>query len=131
MSDRSLLLRLPWPGTNLSPNVRSHWAALATAKKKARSASERAILDQMQGVDLEWIRAEDRLVLWLEFVPPTRRSYDRDNLVARSKSLIDGMCDALQINDKKFTTLVSRVASQVGAYIQVKIEQETEQWRRS
>lgn len=61
-----------------------------------------------------------KLTLELEFVRPTRRKYDRDNLVARLKSAIDGMCDALKINDNCFSTLVSRVdEKEIGGFVRV------------
>ena len=37
-----------------------------------------------------------KLVLEMTFIPPDRRSYDRDNLVARMKAGIDGLADALR-----------------------------------
>ena len=45
------------------------------------------------------------------FIPPDKRSYDRDNLVARMKSGIDGLADALRINDKRFNTVISTTVS--------------------
>lgn len=125
-----LRLRLPWPGPELSPNTRSHWAALATAKKRARRLAAQEVQDQIKEVDLAWLHTEP-LVLILSFVRPTLRNYDRDNLVARSKALIDGMCDALRVDDKRFATLVSQVASEVGGFIRVTIQRETELWPRS
>lgn len=66
------------------------------------------------------------LALDLTFVPPTRHSYDRDNLVARMKSGLDGLADALDINDKRFTTLAARVVSTngIGGFVRVRIFQE-------
>lgn len=76
----------------------------------------------MHGIDLG---GED-LHLTLEFVPPDRRSYDRDNLVARMKSGLDGLADAFKINDKQFTTLTARLdAGQIGGFVRVRIEKET------
>lgn len=36
------------------------------------------------------------------FYPPTSRGYDLDNLHARMKSGLDGLCDVLRINDRQF-----------------------------
>ena len=44
----------------------------------------------------------EKLHLHLVFHKPTKRHYDLDNLIARMKSGIDGVCDSLQINDKRF-----------------------------
>lgn len=42
------------------------------------------------------------ITLALTFHPPTRASYDEDNLVARMKSGLDGLADGLGVNDKLF-----------------------------
>jgi crossover junction endodeoxyribonuclease RusA len=111
---------LPWPSPALSPNARSHWAAKAKAKAHYRDLCRLAV--RAQGV---LKIPPGKLTIDLEFVRPTRRSYDRDNLVARLKSGIDGMCDALKINDKTFTTLVSRVSEdETGGYVRVSIHGE-------
>ena len=48
------------------------------------------------------------------FVAPNRRRYDVDNLLARLKAGLDGVCDALKINDVQFRTIVIRRAVGVG-----------------
>lgn len=40
--------------------------------------------------------------LELVFHPPTLRPYDLDGLHSRTKSGLDGLCDALGINDRQF-----------------------------
>ena len=71
---------------------------------------------------------EGPLLIELEFLPPNKRSYDRDNLIARMKSGIDGLCDALRCDDKRFTTLTARVnAEQIGGLVRVRISKESKQ----
>jgi crossover junction endodeoxyribonuclease RusA len=77
------------------------------------------------GTHLNRIIGDGPLMLELTFYRPTRRSYDRDNLLARMKSGLDGVCDALHIDDKRFTTVVVRVAEEIGNYVEVKISEET------
>ena len=56
------------------------------------------------------------------FVPPDRRLYDRDNLVARMKSGLDGMCDALGIDDNQFMSVTARLSKDsLGGFVQVSI----------
>lgn len=62
--------------------------------------------------------------LSIKFYRPTRRSYDRDNLLARMKAGLDGMCDAMKINDKRFSTLVIRVADEINNTVEVEIERD-------
>ena len=110
-------LQLPWPPSDLSPNKRLHWARLAKVKKLYRKECMFSVL--AQNID----RVPDGpLALDLTFVPPTRHSYDRDNLVARMKSGLDGLADALDINDKRFTTLAARVdTDNIGGFVRVRI----------
>lgn len=118
-------LMLPWPPTELSPNGRLHWARAYKAKKAYRQACWAITLDQRK-VDTQEI-PDGPLVLDLTFVAPNRRSYDRDNLVARMKSGIDGMSDALKIDDKRFSTLAARVSSEsLGGFVHVRISKESE-----
>ena len=61
----------------------------------------------------------------MTFIPPDRRSYDRDNLVARMKSGIDGLSDALRINDKRFNTVISTMdQDRYGGFVRIRILQE-------
>jgi len=117
-------LMLPFPPTELSPNSRLHWAKLAKAKKTYRQACWAVTVDQLK------IRTDavpdGPLRLTLEFVKPTMREMDRDNLLARMKSGLDGMCDALKIDDKRFNTVVVRVASdRIGGFVTILIERES------
>jgi crossover junction endodeoxyribonuclease RusA len=115
-------LVLGWPPSELSPNKRLHWAKVSKFKAAYREACWAVTLEQA-GTARTDIGGDLHLIL--EFVPPDRRSYDRDNLVARMKSGLDGVADALKINDKQFTTLTARVdARQVGGFVRVRIQGE-------
>jgi hypothetical protein len=103
-----------------------HWSTLAAAKRLYRSACWLTALEQQRGWRPEL--PEGNLQVELEFVRPSRRNYDRDNLVARMKSGLDGLCDALKIDDKRFTTLTARVnAEQIGGFVRVRILKEPQQ----
>jgi len=100
---------LPWPPSSLSPNGQhGHWAAKTRAKKSYRDACYVAVLAQKakcpsaRGLDLE-----------LVFVPPDRRRYDRDNLVARMKAGLDGLAAAWGVNDWKFVRVSAEIAETV------------------
>jgi len=96
---------LGWPPTDLSPNARKHWAVVAKAKKQYRRDCYSVSKEQLKKYKKETENIPERLVLEMTFIPPDRRSYDRDNLVARMKSGIDGLADALKINDKRFVRI--------------------------
>ena len=114
---------LGWPPSDLSPNARLHWAKLARAKKQYRSACCSVSKEQLKKFKTDNI--PEKLVLEMTFIPPDRRSYDRDNLVARMKSGIDGLADALKINDKRFNTVISTMDSDyLGGFVRIRILQE-------
>ena len=116
-------LVLGWPPSNLSPNARLHWAKLARAKKQYRNACFSVSKEQLKKFNTENI--PEKLVLEMTFIPPDRRSYDRDNLVARMKSGIDGLADALKINDKRFNTVISTMDTDyLGGLVRIRILQE-------
>jgi len=116
-----LEFQLGWPPSELSPNKRLHWAQAAKFKKLYRTACWGETLAQHVGPV-----PDGPLILDLTFVPPDRRSYDRDNLVARMKSGLDGVADALKINDKRFSTLAARVSTDsLGGFVRVRISRES------
>ena len=116
-------LVLGWPPSNLSPNARLHWAKLARAKKQYRNACFSVSKEQLKKFNTDSI--PEKLVLEMTFIPPDRRSYDRDNLVARMKSGIDGLADALKINDKRFNTVISTMDTDyLGGFVRIRILQE-------
>ena len=116
---------LGWPPSDLSPNKRLHWAKVASAKKHYRQACLSVTKEQLKKYG-KCNNLPERLVLEMTFIPPDRRSYDRDNLVARMKSGIDGLSDALRINDKRFNTVISTMAQDYfGGFVRIRILKET------
>lgn len=96
---------LPWPARPLWPNKRSFWASKARAVLAARTCAwEETLLaawaqDQSsETIDLS--RAE--IPVEITFNPPNRIRRDRDNQSAACKAYLDGLADAMGINDTKF-----------------------------
>lgn len=86
-----------WPDKALSPNTKSHWAVKAKAAKVYRSTCYFAAL--YAKVKAKWTGP---IIVSLEFHPPSRRHFDMDGLLSRMKSGLDGLADALQVNDSRF-----------------------------
>lgn len=89
---------LDWPPPGLSPNSRGHWRKGAGIKAKFKLDCARATSEQVAW-DCVFAPA---LHMDAFYYPPDRRRYDLDNLHARMKSGLDGMCDALGIDDYRF-----------------------------
>ena len=123
---------LGWLPSDLSPNKRLHWAKLASAKKQYRQKCNSVAKEQLKKFKKVTENIPDRLVLEMTFIPPDRRSYDRDNLVARMKSGIDGLADALKINDKRFNTVISTMDQDyLGGFVRIRILQEIPYGKKS
>lgn len=106
---------LPWPPSALSPNSRSHWAVLAKAKKEYRyacfiTAKDQGVLPSKAG----------KLHLTIEFYPPSRRAFDLDNCLSRMKSGLDGLADALQVDDKHWSLTIKK-ADKIGGFVKINI----------
>ena len=112
----SLTIVLPWPPTGLSPNARTHWAQLAKLKRQYREACAWTAKVQGEGPVLC-----ERLHLTLTFVPPTSRSYDLDNALARMKSGLDGLADVLRVDDRHWS-LTIRKGDGIGGFVRVQVE---------
>lgn len=110
---------LPWPPKELSPNARMHWATLARWKKKYRHACGMTALEQLGQAGKLSLLETDNLTLTMVFYPPQRREYDRDNLSARMKSGLDGLCDTLKIDDKLFKTVSVTVSPDIGGFVKI------------
>ena len=95
-------IRLPWPPVVLSPNSRAHWAKVAKAKANYRADCSTVTRSQLGPGCKGALPGEGDLDLMIEFIPPQARKYDRDNLLARMKAGLDGLCDCLGIDDARF-----------------------------
>lgn len=91
---------LPFPAKALWPNGRAHWAEKARAVKSHRgTAWAVANLNGATRAD-----PEGRVSIAVTVHPKTRHPIDRDNCVASLKSYIDGIADALGVDDQTFDT---------------------------
>ena len=114
-----LTVILPWPPSALSPNARQHWAALAKAKRAYRRACWAQAIEQ----GARRLHGVDRLHVGLEFVPPSRRPFDLDNLLARMKAGLDGLADVLGVDDSKWEITIRR-GEPPGGFVRVQITPE-------
>jgi crossover junction endodeoxyribonuclease RusA len=101
-----ITITLPWPDKRLSPNARSNRFVLATAKKEARETAELLMLEKYPRGYLAFDNTN--LPLELVFFPPDGRHYDQDNNLASCKAALDGVSDALGIDDTLFEPITLR-----------------------
>lgn len=87
----------PWPPKELSPNASIHWAKKAKFKKAYRETCWALTLE----AKLE-TNSLGKIPIEITFYPPDRRHRDADNMVASIKAGLDGLADALKVNDRQF-----------------------------
>lgn len=101
-----IVVTLPFPDSRLNPNRSKgvHWAATSALRKKARADAHVLTLAALAGK--KW--TDQAAALTITFIQPDRRARDRDNLLAASKPALDGVADALGINDAQFDPVTIR-----------------------
>lgn len=104
---------LPWPPRELSPNARKHWSVVAKYKKQYRQLCW-AMLKQSK------VKPAN-LVVSLTFYRPSKRHMDLDNCLAMMKSGLDGVADALGVNDRHFKLTVT-MAEETGGYVRMELK---------
>ncbi len=110
---------LPWPPKELSPNARLHWAALSRVKKQYRAACHAQAY--MAGIRPGDLGPAKKAAVSLTFYPPDRRARDQDNMMASMKAGLDGLADALGLDDRNFRVTFD-VADAIGGMVKVAIE---------
>ena len=97
MNGHIALIRLSWPTRPLWQNTRCHWSKRDRATSAHRKEAWTLALEQ----GVKKIETE-RPYLTFAFHPPDRRSRDLQNMPATVKAAIDGISDAMGIDDKHF-----------------------------
>jgi crossover junction endodeoxyribonuclease RusA len=95
-----IYVTLPWPDRRLSPNARVHWSKKARVSKRARKDAFILTCSAIQLNPLDMLG--DTLPLHITFRPKDRRRRDEDNLIASMKPYLDGIAQALGVDDSRF-----------------------------
>jgi crossover junction endodeoxyribonuclease RusA len=117
----ALTIKLPFPPAELFPNRKNgtHWAT--TNKVKTKYKEDCFYLTKMQIKEHPWQDGDIRLTL--VYVMPDKRHRDADNCLAASKAGLDGLADALIINDKRFQPInVYRISGEKPGSLIVQLE---------
>lgn len=94
------LIVLPWPDRALHPNSRPHFMQKARATKKAR----RYAFYVVKQAGLPRMKA-DALDVSVTFHPPNNHRHDVDNALSAAKAFLDGIADAIGVDDSRFHTI--------------------------
>lgn len=116
-----VVIELPWPSKELSPNARLHWAAKAKAKKVARESAF-----WITKGTTTWARYLPPVEAIITFNPPDNRRRDFDNFVSSAKAVIDGVADAIGVDDSKWRMTFRRGEVVKGGRVTIEINGATE-----
>ena len=87
---------LSWPVKQLSSNYRGHWAPKTKAVQAYRA-------EAWGRCGIKHPKGQDGWKLEFRFCPPDKRRRDCHNMPAMMKAAIDGISDALGVDDSTFT----------------------------
>lgn len=99
-------VRLPWPARPLWPNAKAHWRARARALSKSKG--DAYTLAHFGTGSLMRQAGPKRLMVTMEFMAPTKRRYDLDNALAACKGALDGIAQAMDVDDSCFRFTLAR-----------------------
>lgn len=108
---------LPWPNKALSPNSRVDRRSAAGTRKAYRQAGAWAAKAAGWG-RLDWPSVH----LAITFCPPDNRRRDIDNMLASIKSGIDGVSDAIGVDDHVFEYSLRRGDACKGGEVWINIQ---------
>lgn len=111
-----MIVVLPWPPSELSPNTRVHWAKKAKAAKKyGRDAyfASFAIGNSPP--------ADCAPLVSITFNPPNNRRRDLDNMLASIKSGLDGIASAIGVDDSKWALTITKGEPVKGGLVTVEV----------
>jgi len=108
-----MIVTYPWMFKELSPNARPNRFVLARQKKIYKTAcwalTKEAKLPKVQG---------DRARLEIVFYKPNKMRRDLDNCLASFKAGLDGISDAIGLDDSNFLLSIE-MAEEIGGYVRV------------
>ena len=99
--NKQLVVVVPWPHRYLSPNSRVLWQAKYQVSHKARNLA-RLLTLELIGCGNIAKPVDDLINIQLIAHAYDRRSRDEDNLIASMKPYLDGIADAIGVNDASF-----------------------------
>ncbi|MES2635831.1 MAG: hypothetical protein V4605_00800 [Pseudomonadota bacterium] len=93
-----MIIKLPYPAKELMPNRKNgkHWANTVKAKDNAR---DYAYYSTLEALKTKNHNQSGLIPLEITFVQSDKRLRDLDNLLAASKSALDGVAKALKVDD--------------------------------
>lgn len=113
-------ISLPWPHKSLSPNARTHHMALAAEKRRARQA---AFWLASEAMPRSYVAPEATHVS-MTFCPPDNRRRDLDNMLSSMKAALDGVAEAIRVDDSAWSISIRRGEKVKGGCVVVTVTED-------
>ena len=101
---RSIEVTLPWPAKEVFPNFRysHHWKK---SWKQVQAQKDLAFWLASEQIGRQEVPRdhEGKWPVHLDIYPPNLRRRDEDGMEGACKSALDGIADALRVDDSRFT----------------------------
>lgn len=114
-----MMIRCPWPPSELQPNKRTNRFVKARVVKSYRHACATLAREQ-NAHKANWPDGE--IKIHLTFYPPTNHKRDDDNLESSFKAGRDGIAEAMGVDDNRFTVTREVAGVVSGGCVMVRID---------
>lgn len=122
LSEAAMILTLPWPPKELSPNARVHFHVKARVTKDYRERAYWLAFKAVINQDCDFGPSpEVALLLDFTFHQPDKRRRDLDTMLSSVKAGIDGIADAIGVNDVRFEYALKRAEPVKGGKVVIVI----------
>lgn len=108
---------MPWPDKRLSPNARHDRRAVAGVRKVQRSTAWALTKQAVQRFTTPQMFRH----LNITFFPPDNRRRDLDNMLASIKSALDGVADALGVDDAEWSLTIQKGEVRKGGAVEIQL----------
>ncbi|RUW04031.1 hypothetical protein [Mesorhizobium sp. M1A.F.Ca.IN.020.04.1.1] len=115
-----IAITLPWPPRSLHPNARTHWARKAKDAKQARITA--AWCAREAGIRKGDCDIPQALKVTAIFYPPNRHKHDLDGCLSSCKAFLDGIADAIGVDDSKWQLALRKEEPVKGGLVRIELE---------
>ena len=119
-ANNKMIIKLPYPSVKLNPNQSTgkHWSATKAIKQEHKECAYYITKQELNGAKLE----AKKYAITITFVKSTKVRYDLDNALASCKHYLDGIAQALGMDDSQFEPItLKRGYAKGSAHITVEI----------
>ena len=95
---------IPWPNSKLAPNRANgqHWSSTSKARAEAKLEAWTIAKQATKG----YVTPAGQIALQIVFVQPDKRRRDVDGLLSSIKPALDGIAQAINIDDHYFNSIL-------------------------